>query len=180
MADPVTTNLPALPNGSEKFLALVQRCNADKPRRRDIVKLRKALKELPDLWKATGDLARLAAEATIDKNLSASPLMMESVRAGHIAIREELGYEAAPPLENMLTEHIALCWLRLQIAELKYNRATTEDNVPYEHATHWDRRLAAAQRRYLRACEALARIRRMNLPVVQVNVGEKQICVAGP
>lgn len=180
MANPVMTELPALPAGTEKFLALVQRCNADKPRRRDITRLQKALRELPDLWKATGDLAHCAAQATIDKNLSASPLMMESVKAGHIATRKELGYETAPPLEKMLAEHIALCWLRLQIAELKYNRATNEDNVTYERANHWDRRLAAAQRRYLHACEALARIRRMNLPVVQVNVGEKQINVATP
>ena len=42
-----------------------------------------------------------------------------------------------------------------------------------------DRKLSAAQRRYLRACETLARVRKLRLPTLQVNIGEKQVNVAG-
>ena len=179
MADAINYDMPALPAGSENFLALVNRCNTEKPRRRDITKLRKILKELPDLWKATGDLSAFAAQTVIDKGIQGSTLMMESIKAGHVAIREDLGFDTATPLEKLLIEHITLSWMRLQLTELHYTRATTGGGVTYECADHWDRRLTAAQRRYLRACETLARIRRLHLPVVQVNVGEKQVNVAG-
>jgi hypothetical protein len=35
---------------------------------------------------------------------------------------------------------------------------------------YWEKRLSAAQRRYLRACTTLARIRKMRLPAMQVNI----------
>jgi len=38
--------------------------------------------------------------------------------------------------------------------------------------------LFATQRRYLRACETLARVRRLRLPSMQINIGKKQLNVA--
>ena len=37
---------------------------------------------------------------------------------------------------------------------------------------HWERRLSAAQRRYLRACESLARVRKLGrtTPALQLNI----------
>ena len=48
----------------------------------------------------------------------------------------------------------------------------------------WERRLSLAERRHLRACETLARVRKllMNGPVLQVNIasqGGQQVNVAG-
>ena len=40
---------------------------------------------------------------------------------------------------------------------------------------YWDKRFSPAQRRYLRAIENLARVRRTALPVLHVNIAEKQI-----
>ena len=45
-------------------------------------------------------------------------------------------------------------------------------------AAWWEKRLSGAQRRYLRACETLAKIRKMQLPMVQVNIGQQQLNVA--
>ena len=44
---------------------------------------------------------------------------------------------------------------------------------------YWEKRLTAAQRRYLRAIETLTNVRKMNLPAIQVNIGENQVNVAG-
>ena len=43
----------------------------------------------------------------------------------------------------------------------------------------WERRLSMSQRRSLQACETLAKVRKMKLPSVQLNIGEKQVNVAG-
>jgi len=48
-----------------------------------------------------------------------------------------------------------------------------------ESGHFWDRRLSAAQRRHLRACETLARIRRMGIAALQVNIARQQVNVAG-
>ena len=178
MPESIETHLPALPNGAEKIINLVHRCNTEKPRRRDIARLRDALQEYPDLWRAAGDLANLAANRFLDKAIVATPLTTESIKAGRLAIRRELGFDDATPLEQLLIEHITLAWIRLQITEIFYTERTSGEYT-YDAAAFWDRRLSAAQRRYLRACESLARVRRLNLPSVQVNVGEKQVNVAG-
>jgi hypothetical protein len=46
-------------------------------------------------------------------------------------------------------------------------------------ATYWDRRYGTAQSRFIRAVESLARIRKLKLPNLQLNIGEKQINVSG-
>jgi hypothetical protein len=43
----------------------------------------------------------------------------------------------------------------------------------------WEHRLSMAQKRYLTACETLAKIRKMAVPALQLNIGDKQINVAG-
>ena len=48
-----------------------------------------------------------------------------------------------------------------------------------ESGHSWDRRLSVAQRCHLRACETLARIRRMGIAALQVNVAGQQVNVAG-
>ena len=48
-------------------------------------------------------------------------------------------------------------------------------NTTIVQADFWERRLSAAQRRFLRATETLARVRRLQLPAVQVNIAERQL-----
>jgi len=53
-----------------------------------------------------------------------------------------------------------------------------------EEADYWDRYLTTAQNRFLRAVEALARVRRLarNTPALQINIageGGKQVNVQG-
>ena len=71
-------------------------------------------------------------------------------------------------------------WLRLRWLEYRYQRVTSGEYYMPE-AEHWEKRLSAAQRRYLRAVETLARVRKMNINL-QVNIatqGGQQVNVMG-
>jgi hypothetical protein len=67
-----------------------------------------------------------------------------------------------------------MAWLRLAYVEYQYTSITDGDQL-IRRVDHWERRLNAAQRRFLRACSTLARIRKLNLPPIQVNIGQNQI-----
>jgi len=159
------------------FVELLDKCNTAKPKAADVLDLRQALVKMPELWRLGGDIARIAAEDMIDE-VKGTPALKESMKAGRIAMRKELGFDAASPLEKMLIEHVTLCWMRLELAEYHYTGCTTGSST-LAQAKFYEHRLSAVQRRYLRACETLARVRRLALPAVQVNIGEKQVNVAG-
>jgi hypothetical protein len=93
-------------------------------------------------------------------------------------IRDEMGYHEAPIMEKLLIENIVICWLRLQHYEQQVAfRMKGSYSLPA--LEFWERRLSMAQRRYTAACETLAKIRKMKIPAVQFNIGEKQVNVAG-
>lgn len=93
-------------------------------------------------------------------------------------MRRQLGHDRSPLLEQMLIDHLLLCWVLLQLAEHCYTGCNAEGGT-LNQALFWEKRLAAVQRRYLRAVETLARIWKMALPTIQVNIGDKQVNVAG-
>jgi len=157
--------------------AVLNRCNTENPSPEDIAALRKYLRTMPELWKQYGDLASLMTSTAIEA-MNAPAGLRESVYAGRRAMRRELGYQKSPLLEQMLIDHLILCWLRLQVAEHKYTDFIKRGGAFIE-AGYWEKHLSATQRRYLRAVETLARIRKMALPTIQVNIGDRQVNVAG-
>jgi hypothetical protein len=95
-------------------------------------------------------------------------------------LRESLGYDDAPPLERMLIEHACVCWLRLAVMEVRYSCVVVANNT-LTQVEHTERRLTEAQKRFTRACESLARVRKLARPSVQINVatdGGRQLNVA--
>jgi hypothetical protein len=140
------------------------------------------LDQHPELWRVAGDLAQAAARSLVDK-LDAGPLIAESLKRGWLAMQDELGYPAAPPLERLLIEEVALRWLHLRLVDLEYADATSQ-SILLPSAEHWEGRLSAAQRRYLRACDTLARLRKLASAssALQVNIaaqGGQQINLLG-
>lgn len=97
-------------------------------------------------------------------------------------MRAELGYDRASMVERMLIDHLAMCWLRLQVVELG-SIAYLDDVerlLPGRQRTWqlWqDQQLVAAQTRYLRALTTLQRLRTKPLPPVQVNLVDRQLNV---
>ncbi len=136
------------------------------------------LQEYPVLWSGARRMFTTAEDALIE-SLTTDGLVQEFMEFGLKGIRRDLGYAAAPMLEKLLIEQISLAWLDLYGVQRRYA------NVAFGNHTHasgqyWDRRVAGAQARYLRAVEALARVRRLAMPQpLQVNIGEQQVNVAG-
>jgi hypothetical protein len=168
---------------AREFLQLVKNMDKEHPSPADLQALRDMLGEHPDLWRVAGDMAYAVALDVIDK-IEAGPLIAESLKRGWIVMKQEFNYHAAPPLERLLIEQIILSWLHLNVVELGYTGVMRE-SLPC--ADQWERRLSAAQRRFLRACETLARIRKLarTTPALQVNIaadGGQQINLldAGP
>ena len=95
-----------------------------------------------------------------------------------VYVRDEIGYHDAPIMEKMLIDNIVTAWLRVQWLDyLVAIRMAGEFRIPAME--FWQKSLATAQRSYLAACETLAKVRKMRLPNIQLNIGEKQINVAG-
>ena len=84
--------------------------------------------------------------------------------------------------EQLLIQQAALCWLKLNLVELSYS-GTMKQSITLTLGIYWEKRLSAAQRRFTRACETLARVRKLsrNTPALQFNIatsGGQQVNVA--
>ena len=99
--------------------------------------------------------------------------------ANYNGVRHELGYDQANALERILIDHVALCWLRLNYTEHRYTNLVYQKSIPVNDANYWERRLSSTQKRYLTAVEMLAKIKRLRLPAMQVNIADKQVNIAG-
>jgi hypothetical protein len=161
-----------------RFRKLYKQVDKKKPTDADIRAFRNELEQVPDLWRAFGDMCRQAELHLIDSiGVPKSP--KEAMSVGMDLVRRDLGQTSATPIEKMLIEQIALCWLRLSIVEVNHADHATSGTIGIPQADYWDRALSAAQRRYLRAIETLARVRRLLHPnAVQVNIGAQQVNVA--
>ena len=183
MPDPSTSLLlKGEPPLVHEFLELAVRIDRENPAPADVQALRRMLDAHPDLWRLAGDLSR-AAVIDIVNRLGAGPVVAESLKHSREALMEELGYPLASPLERLLIEQVALCWLHFHVVQLEHT-AATGGSITIVDADGWERRLSAAQRRYLGACDALARIRKLALttPALQVNIaaqGGQQVNLLG-
>ncbi len=158
--------------------ALITKADRKHAKPADIAALRQALQEHPKLWRVAGDLAAQARLHTINE-LDATPAMKESVRYGLEAMQRELGYVDAPMLERLLIEQVLVCWLRLNLDEYRYTTVDTQGGT-FAKLRYWEQRLAGAQARYVRALDALARVRKLARPApLQVNIGGQQVIAAG-
>ena len=135
--------------------------------------LRKHYDQHPEIWREVGDMARHLALTTISNMVGNNLAVRECLLRRVDEIKEEAAGLNPSPLEMLLAERIAVCWVQLQHAE-----ATANNNGSLAQADFWQRRLDRTHRRFLSAVKALAIIRRLQLPVMQVNIGEKQVNVA--
>lgn len=156
---------------------ILERRNKQKPKAENVAALHKRLEEVPGLRQVAGDMARIAEIHLID-TLNATADVKEPLRFSMTGTRRKVGGETATSLEKILIRHVVLCRVLLQLSEYRQTDRINEGGI-LDQGDYWECRLSAVQHRYLRACETLARIRRMGLPTMRVNVGEDQVNVAG-
>ncbi len=125
-----------------------------------------------------GDLAAQARLHIINQ-VDATTAMKELLGYGLEAMQRELGYADAPLLERLLIEQVLVCWLRLNLDEYRYTTVDTQGGT-FAKLRYWEQRVAGAQARYVRAIDALARVRKLARPApLQVNIGGEQVIAAG-
>jgi len=113
---------------------------------------------------------KLAADALIERMTAGDAFSREAMLRRCKSLAAELAQPNDGPLERILIEQITLCWLRMGVAEQKYTAATTQD-CSIRVADHWEKKLSSTQKRYTRAIESLARVRKLMRPKVQVGIG---------
>jgi hypothetical protein len=120
-------------------------------------------------WQAEHSLIR----AAVGDNLAAREALTRKLEL----LRAELAGPSPTPLERLLVERVAACWLQLHHADIllaQQGHTFTLRQLEYHQRTR-DR----AHKRYLSAIKTLALVRKLALPVLQVNIARRQVNVAG-
>lgn len=141
----------------------------------------KAAAELWEVLEANGTADNFArdagiafnAERSLIKTMSGDDVLMRQAHERRLKImRRELAGPNPTELEKLLAERIALCWFHLNLCEVVHAQKT---EMSIGVAEFHQKRIDRAQKRYLAAIKALAQVRKLQLPNVQVNIGEKQV-----
>lgn len=168
---PAQTN----PKECDELLALTDR--AQKGDKTALPALREFLKEPALVDGLGGDLAKQAQLTLINKFSGQNLLLKESLTRKMDLLRDELAGPNPMPLERLLVERIVTCWLHLHHLEMVY---ANKESMSLELGSYYQRSLSSAQKRYLAAIKTLAVVRKLAVPVLQVNIARKQVNVAGP
>jgi hypothetical protein len=155
-----------------KFQALLDKTNKEHPQPKDV----KALSDLLvgnkslELWRGIASAGYLA-ELTVIENARATTAVKECWKHRLQVLKKELGADEATLLEQLLIQQTALCWLKLNLLELSYS-TVMKQSITLTLGAYWEKRLTSAQRRFARACETLARVRKLsrNTPALQFNI----------
>jgi hypothetical protein len=121
-----------------------------------------------------GDLAQSVVEPMLIASLGPGYHgNREGVAAKLAILRRELAPPGSSIAEDLLAERAALGWLHIQLLEIDRADVLQQPQADYRKVAMIDQCLSRAQARLERALTALAKIRRLNLPIVinQVNVG---------
>lgn len=157
----------------DELYALYRKTDKANPKPEDVEALRDFLLVNPEKAKYIGDMSLQAEVQLLGQafsNNKGSEVACDEVMHN---MRMALGYKTAPAIEKPLIYHVCLCWLRLQFCEIKYTEIAG-GSLTMAQGEYLEKKLSAHQRRYLRAVETLARIRRLNINI-QVNVAEKMV-----
>lgn len=179
----ISRHLNESDNGKvNEFLEIVKRAHGKKPSLKDLDELRKWINNYPELWRTVFDTAQVI-ERNFIKNMVAEKASIIAMQKNTDEIRDEMNYGKASIMEKMLIDNIVISWLGVQYCNYQLiARMNREEKIVI--LEFWERRLSMSQRRYLHACETLAKIRRLmsGKPTVQVNIaaqGGQQVNVAG-
>jgi hypothetical protein len=123
-----------------------------------------------------GNLARQTEYTLIEAASHQNLLFKEAITRKLAIMRADLAGPAPSPVERLLVERIVAGWLQLQDADIRYAQSK---GLTIAQAYYHQRRIDNAHKRYLSAIKTLAVIRKLAVPVLQVNIARKQVNVAG-
>lgn len=158
----------------KQFNMLLEKATGTKPDSSEVRDLRRFLRNHPEIWKQLGTLY----DATFNDFLSKEyiePVTVELIRPKLKELKQQLGYGNASTLERLIIEGIILAYLRWITTEFKYTNLVNETHT-FDSGLYWAKRLNNAQKAYLRACETLARVRKLsrNCPALVSDVSQQE------
>lgn len=161
----------------DQLYKLYSAVGTGKPQPQPLASLRTFLTQNPAVFDEL-ELAHSLALGSLFTGMAEGGGSREVFLAEAKTLREKLGAAQAAPLEKLLIEQVVICWLRHQLMELAYSQTMNDGRLAQQEAV--TKMLSASQRRYLRAIETLARIRKLGpavFQVIQVNVANTQTVV---
>jgi hypothetical protein len=139
--------------------------------------LRVTLSRLDERVRRAGNLAAKVEQILLSRwskgDGKEDVLSRELMKLELESLKKELAGPNPHPLEQLLVERIALCWIQMQetiLMELAAQKTGNLSAAEY-HANRQER----ANRMFLAAVKALAQIRKLQVPNIQVNIADKQI-----
>jgi hypothetical protein len=115
-----------------------------------------------------GDLACQAQLSLINESTGKNLAFREALARKVKLLHAELAGPAPAPLERLLAERVVTCWLQVNMADVKL--AQQEGGMTLAAAEYHQRSRDRAHKRYLSAIKALALVRKLAAPVLQVNL----------
>lgn len=156
-----------------EFLALIRR--ADTGETAALARLREAYAELPMIADHISSL-QYNAEREVLAGMGAGAAETFATQANRL--RNRLAGDDPAPLERLLVNRVVLDWLHALRMDLIYQQKFN-GSLSLAQGEFYAKQAERAQRRFLRSVMALAQVRRLLTPAVQINVAEQQVNVAG-
>jgi hypothetical protein len=132
--------------------------------------------EGPGWLEAAGSPAEWLRRSIVGKMAGKHLLVREAARKKLEGVQADLEGPNPTPVERLLAERAALCWLTVNWYEERFVNA---DDMSITQADYFQRRIHRAHQRFLSAVETLARVRKLAVPTLQLNIARNQVNVAG-
>jgi hypothetical protein len=139
----------------------------------------KACQTVPRLWEILSTLSSMAVRSWVGLLTPAGPgteITRLTIEKEIERKRTEVAGEVSSPLERLLAERVALCWVAANYADAEYARKL-KSGMSFREGEYYSKRCEQTNRQLLKAIESLARVRRLLTPM-QINIGQNQINVA--
>ncbi len=142
----------------ESLHDLISLTDKESPKAEDLAKLRKFLDEDDQLVRLNE--ASEHAFTMVTETYSTSALTRELYKRQIEAKRKEMDYQSENVMVQMMINQVILCHIRLNTFET-FHAKKTRENLSVASGLYWDKLLSNYQRRFLKACESLAKVRKL-------------------
>ncbi len=147
-------------NSHEEMIALIKRVDKNKPNPEDLEALSKEMDKNPEPFSGFGNVQKHVFGRVLDAVIT-SRFQKECTLRYIEEMKSGMGYHTSTFVEKMLIDEIVMRWLRLQSAEASYQSQIIDKTHTLEAGIYHEKLVEQAQRRYIRAMETLAKVRKM-------------------
>jgi hypothetical protein len=146
------------PKKPETIGDLIKLTDKENPKPEDLQRLRNRLNDNANLVEINEISER--AFGVVIKTYSSSALMKELFERQIESKRKALDYESENVIMQMLINQVILCHIRVNAFEA-FHAEKTRESLSIAYGLYLDKLLSTYQRRFQKACESLAKVRKL-------------------